>query len=561
MNATELAIVITAKDLSSGVLEGVSKKFGGLGEAGKLAVAGIAALATASVAVGTAMVGFAESAAKSADEVRKLARETGLSAEEASKLRYAGERLNIDTDQLSKGFGIFSKTIETNTKKLDEYGISVFNNADGTVNLGETVKAVAEKFKEMPDGVEKTNLSMQLFGKSGKDLIPLLNQGSKGLYDMGEEAAKLGLVFSKEGVESARQFGLAQKDLGDRFEGMKNTIGLKVLPVLTNLFDFLSGIADKVLPPITEMFGHLVEILGEVFGVLSGKAPDAGAALKAAIGPDAAKIVMGALAGIRDTAKEVFQKVGDFVQLLKDHWDVAGPAIAAMALFVIVPALVGLGVAATGAVLALLPVLIPLALIGGAVALLAYAWTTNFADIQTKTGDAINFILDIFDGLHIAALLIWRAILTGIAGIINGVIGVINGFIEAYDNVAEKLHLPILGKIELVTPNLDQINADINEVARARNARITVTTEYIDPLGPGGRGRSFDVGTTAVPYTGPAIVHKDEAIIPAAQNPFLGRGNWGDGHEHTIVINLDGDTIATVVGRRYTQARRNQGLA
>src|SRR5438309_12120593 len=110
--AVELAIVLTAKDLASHVLEGVSKKTEGLGTAGKLAVAGVAALATASVGIATAMVSFADSAANAANEVRKLARETGESAEGASVMRFAAERLNVPIESLSKSFGIFSKNIE-----------------------------------------------------------------------------------------------------------------------------------------------------------------------------------------------------------------------------------------------------------------------------------------------------------------------------------------------------------------------------------------------------------------------------------------------------------------
>src|SRR3989442_2280407 len=226
----ELAIVLIAKDTASHVLEGVGKKMEGMGTAGKLAVAGVAALATAGVGMATALVGFAESAATAAGEVRKLARETGLSAEEASKLRFAAERLNIDTDVLSKSFGILSKHLASTPDFLEQYGMSLMVNADGTVNMAETVKGLAAQFASMPDGVEKTALSMELFGKGGKDMIPLLNQGTTGLYNMGEEATRLGLVFSKEGVESARKFGLAQKDLSERFEGMKNTVGIAVLP-------------------------------------------------------------------------------------------------------------------------------------------------------------------------------------------------------------------------------------------------------------------------------------------------------------------------------------------
>ena len=49
------------------------------------------------------------------------------------------------------------------------------------VELRRVMMQVADAFKKMPDGAEKAGLAMKLFGKSGADLIPLLNEGADGL--------------------------------------------------------------------------------------------------------------------------------------------------------------------------------------------------------------------------------------------------------------------------------------------------------------------------------------------------------------------------------------------
>ncbi len=567
--AVELSIVLSARDAASHVLEGVTGKVEGMGKAGQLAMIGVAALATSAVALVGGLFAMGESAAATADQVRKLARETGLTTEEASKLRFAGERLNIDTGALSKSLGIFSKGLEATHPKLAQYGIEVVKASDGHIEMDKTLANVADKFTTMPDGVEKTAIAMALFGKSGKDMIPLLNQGSAGLAAMGGEATKMGLVFSKEGVESARLFGLAQKDLSERFEGMKNTVGMAVLPIMTKLFDFLSTVADRVLPPLTEALGHVVEILGEVFGVITGQAPDAGAALTGAIGPEPAKLVMGALAGIRDTAKDVFEKVGAAIGFLKEHWDFFGPAFAAIAVTVIVPAMIAWGVAATAAaaatVIALLPVLVPLAAIGAAVGLLALAWNSNFGDIQGKTAAVVAAIQGFFDGLKLFVLEVWRGIVVGIAAAVNGVIGVIDGFIGAYNTVAEKLGLPLLGTISLITPNVDAIDAAINNVARDREARIFANVYEQAISGGGGTrvGQAYAEGTPFVPFTGPAIVHRGERIITAADNRAGMSGVSGAGADivpHATLVLPDGAVLARTVERYNQGDQRRRGL-
>jgi hypothetical protein len=44
---------------------------------------------------------------------------------------------------------------------------------------------------------------MQLFGKSGATLIPFLNQGKAGIKELGEEAERLHVTMTTEGVEGA----------------------------------------------------------------------------------------------------------------------------------------------------------------------------------------------------------------------------------------------------------------------------------------------------------------------------------------------------------------------
>src|SRR5439155_26106551 len=103
---------LVARDAASAVLANVAGKFTALGNAGKLAVAGVAALAGGATAVFTGLTVLATASANAASEVAKLKRETGLTAEEASKFRVIGERMGLGVDDLSKSFGIFSKNIE-----------------------------------------------------------------------------------------------------------------------------------------------------------------------------------------------------------------------------------------------------------------------------------------------------------------------------------------------------------------------------------------------------------------------------------------------------------------
>lgn len=265
---------------------------GGVAKGAALAIAGVGVAAFGILGSLTAM---ANSSAKTAGEVAKLKRETGLTSVEASKLRAIGERLNLDTDQLSKSFGILSKSLESTHPSLAKYNIEVVKAKDGHINMEATLGKVADRFKGMPDGVEKTALAMDIFGKSGKDMIPLLNQGSSGLKAMGDEAARLGLVFDDKALAAAKRYSMAQKDLTENVEGLKNKIGMAFLPILADMTGGLVKLAEFVLPPISAGFDKVIGfvhtaagVFGDMKAAIDFKQVGGGDFLSSIIGPKTA---------------------------------------------------------------------------------------------------------------------------------------------------------------------------------------------------------------------------------------------------------------------------------
>jgi hypothetical protein len=57
----------------------------------------------------------------------------------------------------------------------------------------------------MKDGANKTAIAVELFGRSGANLIPLLNGGARALSDATDEATRFGLIVSTEAGRAAEQ--------------------------------------------------------------------------------------------------------------------------------------------------------------------------------------------------------------------------------------------------------------------------------------------------------------------------------------------------------------------
>lgn len=210
-------------------------------------------------------------------------------------------------------------------------------------------------------------------------------------------------------------------------------------------------------------------------------------------------------------------------------------------------------------VIALGPIILVVAAIGLAILALKWAWENNLGDIQGKTKAAIDFLGNAFDGFKLLVLYVFKGIVEGVAGAINNVIGTINFFIGAYNALAEKLGLPLLGKIELLTPNLNAVDQAIAQVARDRVSRLYVD-KYERAIAGDSRGvREFATGTPFVQGTGLALVHEGEAIIPAADNAAGRSGGRSRSQSIEIPLYLDGREIARAIGNIMIAEARMSG--
>ena len=167
----------------------------------------------AGLGVSLSVAGFAamiKNAIDAADQLNKLSQKIGISVEALSTLRFAAQLSDVSLETLQKGIkGLSQNIAEANTgigdgaQVFDALGISV-KNADGSMKSTEAVLLqMADVFANLEDGAVKTALAVKLFGKSGMDMIPFLNQGAAGINQLTAEAERLGLKLTTETARSA----------------------------------------------------------------------------------------------------------------------------------------------------------------------------------------------------------------------------------------------------------------------------------------------------------------------------------------------------------------------
>lgn len=228
-NETRVNYKFTAEDSSfKKVTANVGSELKKMAKDGTL---GIAALSTAFYALGRSM----QDSLNTMDQISKMSLKTGVSVESLSALKYAADLSGVTLESLEKSFIKLSKSVNTNSPAFSKLNIDL-KNSNGTLKDNETVlMEVADAFAGMEDGAQKTAIAVDIFGKSGADMIPLLNGGSEGIKALMEEAERLGITFDAVAGQKAERFNDAITTLTYTAKGFTTELVTALMPAIDDL--------------------------------------------------------------------------------------------------------------------------------------------------------------------------------------------------------------------------------------------------------------------------------------------------------------------------------------
>ena len=240
-------------------LDHIGSKASGLGKT----LAGLGAAVSVGI-IASKVTDFAKASVQSFETVggesMKLQRIMGGNVEQMSALRGAAAMTGVSADTLATSMRAFSQDIEGNSKQLQGLGVATRDAAGNIRPTGDVLKDVAAVFKDMPNGAEKSTLAVQLFGRSGLDMIPMLNKGADGIADLEAKTAAYGLTLTKTDQDALAKFRASQRDLSLATEGVKTSFGKSLFPVLTEANTALVGL----LPPLQQALTPALQAMGDV---------------------------------------------------------------------------------------------------------------------------------------------------------------------------------------------------------------------------------------------------------------------------------------------------------
>lgn len=176
------------------------------------------------------------------DSLAKDSQRFGIPVEQLSQLQYAADMSGVSIE----GLGVALKGMLKNASEAasgEKGPAEVFRalgvaavDANGKVRSStELIEDFAEVFAGLDDGATKTSLALKVFGKSGAELIPLLNSGREGIRRLNDEASRSGAVVGTDAAKAAEVYQDNLSRLSVSFDSLFKSTAASLLPSLVSI--------------------------------------------------------------------------------------------------------------------------------------------------------------------------------------------------------------------------------------------------------------------------------------------------------------------------------------
>jgi len=251
--------------------EGAAGKTGAsVGAMAKNVASGAMMVASAGVAAAGALVNIGTQAAENADAIDEGSQALGVSAEGYQEWAYILDQNGMSIDSFGTSMKGLVKTMTDGSLKssgaLDSLGLSL-EDLEG-MSQEDLLDTVVTSFQDLPEGVDKSKLAMDVFGKSGLDMLPVLNQAAGSLDGLKTKAHEYGMVMSDEAVASGAELGDSMATLQMAGSGLMNSLGTSFVPLIQSVVDLIldnlpmiQGLIADIAPILTDALKTVVPVL------------------------------------------------------------------------------------------------------------------------------------------------------------------------------------------------------------------------------------------------------------------------------------------------------------
>lgn len=476
----------------------------------------------------TALAGFGIKAAKDADELNTLAKQTGFSTDELQKFKYASDLVDVSMSDITGAASKLKKAVAGDSKELAQLGVKT-KNADGTFrDINEIFYDTLSALGGIQNETERDTLAMAIFGRGADSLAGIIDDGGAALKAYGQEAEDMGLILSGDTLASLNKTNDALDKLKAQASARLAETGAKALEVLTPVLEKVLNLLNGLLTKIGELTPAQVETIMKILAVVAAISPLASGIAKVAglvskiptlistvgsalswLMANPIALVIGAIVGLvaliatkGDEIQAYLQKFDDWLQNIfaKDWTEVFGPVL------------------------------------GGVI--------NGFFDIVKSMWDNTKLVLDgIIDFIRGVFTGDWERVWTGVKEIFGGIANSLLNVFKA----------PLNGIISLINKAIDKFNGMIAKINKIPGINVG-TIGKIPMLANGG---VLAQGSAIVGEAGPELLSMDKG--KAVVQPLTNGSSAAAPIYLTVQSVLDGRVIAESTTQYQERMARAHG--
>lgn len=253
--ATDLKASFSALGKEAG-LDRVAKGIKSIGGAAQDAARQVASVLTplAAIAGIGSVAGIALLAnewGKMGMEVSKTSAVLGVSADELQAYRGAAKLAGLSADDMTSSLKSLGRTIEDATfgrnqdalVMMQKFGIRLHKTKDGAVDATRALHDVANAIVAQKGNVQAQALIAGTFGV--ESLLPLLQEGGKGIDEFVRKARSMGLVFDDKEIAKGKRFNENMLRLEASATRLKYSFGEALAPAVETVLNVIGRLVDK----------------------------------------------------------------------------------------------------------------------------------------------------------------------------------------------------------------------------------------------------------------------------------------------------------------------------
>jgi hypothetical protein len=181
------------------------------------------------------------------EALERTSAKTGLSTDELQKWQYVAEQSALGTDEVAGALGRLQSQLGGGAKgrhgmagasqELQKLGIHAKDAAGKARPVGDIFMDVADKIKKTEDPTKRAAIAVQVFGRQGREMLPVLMKGRDGIEEMTKEAEKLGFILGDDFLEKTKKAAEEETKLNWSMRDLKATVATELFPAFTKILD------------------------------------------------------------------------------------------------------------------------------------------------------------------------------------------------------------------------------------------------------------------------------------------------------------------------------------